>query len=508
MSRIRKAYCAVIMVRLKTLHRIINEYHTILLPILLIIFAIIALNNTGDYDAGFLIEEGKRIVTTGMFPVSDWISMHSMHNNLALVLQQWPVCIIDYLIQSTFGDAGLFIYVAILLVLLSYIFYKIILYITKDYFITFILSFIIFYFISVLVGTPRPALYTILFISLAILCLLKSNILTDYQSPKIKYLFFLPVLSILNANFHSVWWVIFIGVVGIYLLYAIIKQEKKNKFYIAIIFLTTVFVALFNPYGYKALLFYFYTLPDSYLYSHLVEEMMPAGGIHLIVYLIIPSIFLTYRLTRSKKVNIPSLILYLIFFVMSLNVVRSCSLLMLFWGVTIAYTYAGNKEFVFNNKINNKIKKSLVVSTYIWMALLAVSVGAINIFNYRSELVPPKYVKLVEYLNTQSNLEDKTLFSTEVSVGQYCYINYGMRPFMDGRLEVYIESLNGYHDYFKEFGDVISLQDIDGFIDKYQFDYMCVSGKLYNLMKARIPNGYLIDYLDDNIVILKRSSSD
>ena len=461
----------------------------IYLPLLLLC----AVNIKPDCDCYFIIENGEYLINTQSFPHEDWVTIH---DGLHFVMQQWVFSAVVYLIYNSFGFTGLYFFVVALCFALYLLIFKICLLKSNgEHFMSFLATFIASLTISYISGTIRPTILSLIFVSLTILIMEKSR-------DNANLVFILPLISIIQSNTHSTFWLAIIGTIAAYYIF-----DLRNKKLLTALILSFA-VGFINPYGYEAVFQPFYAI--GYEEYSSVSELMPLSGMTLIMFMSIPLLLIAYLSFKKgvKKEQYPILLLFIVTTIASLLAMRSISFFVLMFAFYLSSFYKQEDC----EPLDNKNKKSpLLIILSIMLILLTASSGSICLENI-DITKKDSIINIGEMCNQyfdeidESELEGKTVMTDELQTGQIFHHNYNMTPYIDGRLETYIDSLNKKENIFGEFLRVKKgLIYLDDFLEKYgDFDYIvtthdsCVGSSARHLddyevvFDSKHDNGYVV----------------
>ena len=440
----------------------------------------LSLNVSNDFDIYFLVENGEFIIENGYFPTIDWISMHEDFN---IILQQWVVSVIDYLVYENFSYIGLIFLVTIINLVTCICIYKLVLLKTNNSYLTSMCVALLYTMLYTTYNhSPRPMFWSVLFI---VLCLLVMQV----SKKNIWFLLFMPLLSLAQANFHSTFWIALAGTYIVTLFGWFISDKelfslKKN---IAIVIASTIasaLISLVNPYGLKALLHPLYTI--GYQGYSMVNELVAISGTSLIVYVMIPLVIYIVTVARNglNKKAVASLILYIITLIATIFSVRCAIFELVMWVNALS-----DVVLIRNSTNDSKMDKKSIISL-ISVFLLIIFTMTSNLENTLNnwQIFNNEKDEVVEFLG--EGHEGESFYSEDITVGQYLYHKNGMKPYIDGRLETYIKSLNGKEEIFDEYFDTYKSKNFDEFVEKYKFDYLILRNDSSNGNFAKTLENY------------------
>lgn len=320
--------------------------------------------NNRAVDIFYLIPQGKYILNNGIYHIDPF----SIHNGLHVVVQNYMFSCLFYLIFKIFLRNEFVIYTIIYNALICYLIYKICLLISSNNkslsIIIIVINDILLYYFLV----PRPQLLS--YINLLLVIYLLE--LYVHKNNK-KYLYFIPLISILQINMHASLWIMIFLFMLPYIVEGIFK--KYNIKPILFIFLISLVCGLINPYGLENITFIFGSFHNKYMTS-LIPELYKTGfntlwGTIFLIILIINS--LIYIIFVNKKVKIRYLCLYLGTMILGLSSLKGFSNYLLCSIFPFAY-YFRNKKFNidYSKELISKLCNIFIVVLIIISSLLIV----------------------------------------------------------------------------------------------------------------------------------------
>ena len=414
-----------------------------------------------DNDRFFLLALGRDILNNG-FPKIDPLSMHGA----SFIVQQWLSDIIFYIIYKYFGNVGLVILTYMLFALIIYLFYRLCNLVNKNkYSLSTILTFIFAGIYLIMFFRSRPQLFE------APILIEELYLLEKYISTKNKkYLYYLPILSLLMINIHASCFFMMFAFMLPYLLNIKTKYTNNEKYEVKSLIIVTIIMLLtgfINPYGYKSITYLF----NSYGFkeiNNLVLEMRPLSMsqyMGYIMFVLVIGIIFTYIFLR-KKLKIRYIFLFLGTLYLSLSHIKGIQYFLLAsifpLGDVLSNYFISN-----NSKLSSKAKVYFYIVLVILIMLPIVNIIIHN--DYPNDESEP--TKILEYLNENVKDKENVKIYTDYNTGGFFEFN-GYKVYLDPRAEVFLE--NGV---LKEFSRVESGHiNYDEFLDKYDFDYLVVDG--------------------------------
>lgn len=446
---------------LKNIYHNSNKFIFLSFITSLIIYAFWVFNKGINNDFYFLYKTGENIIQNG-FPVTDTFTMHS---GLDITVQQWLSSVVFYFVYKITGEFGLMLFIFILCAVINILTYKILTGISDGNYVAAFLPACVAVLLNPVSFTTRPSVFTFLF------CLIETDLLFQYSSTgKKKLLIFLPVLSILQINFHSSMWIFLLIIVLPFLFESIkIKKLQMKRFeysdYPAIplfvAFFSMVAVAFINPYTYKNV---FYLFNSMNKYSNAISEMQHTS------------------LDSSTGILTFSIILGVIFILFQtkheFSIITVCyflgGILLILYAVRCFPYFACFSMMVVAEALKNINLEAYIEKLKIYKIVLCEILVLFACITFISIRIPENFFemhKAVDFLAENYSVNDKKTY-TSFNDGAYAEFK-GIKPYIDPRMEVFLKVQNGKDDIWYEY---IEIQEehanITKFIDKYQFDYM------------------------------------
>jgi hypothetical protein len=434
----------------------------------------------------------------------------TIHENFKIVIQQWVLCVMQYGWYRLFNNSMMSLMG--LAVIFTTIF-NISLYRYTRLFsdrLELILPAMVLANLSVSgYMSARPNIITASTLLIELTLLHKFFIKQEVSTKR--FLIEMIVLSIWQINFQSAGWYFLIVMIMPYLVPPIwrkgwYKSENQPEFsyrrragYCVAAIWLIVFSGLINPNGINGLK---YLLNSSELSStgSVISEMnapkvISTAGVLAIVELLL----LMYNNMSPKKKNISPETTWLVLGTSLLSATMLRNGYMLIYGIvplTISTLYAEGKKSLEETCLTSKRNYIILIIMYLVCDLTVLIVG-INFWltpnEKKDDMLDYWLHEQVQYLSineSNTNKEDLVIY-TAFESGQY-YQFYGYKTYMDARPELYMKSINGQEDIWEEwynlcYGDNNTDSEVQEFLDKYNFDYLC-TGRV----------GYLGSYLRES----------
>ena len=450
-----------------------------LLPIALTIAFRCGLNN----DTWFQLAEGNYVAEQGFFTTDPL----TMHEGLNVTLQIPAYLVLLHWVYGVFGELGIYIMMLLVSLLFTVVIYKLCMLLSNK---NANLSLALAAITSSMLGffgffVTRPQVFSYLFMASLIL------VLELYIKTKnAKWLWFLPVLSLLQINFHaSLWWLLII-VVGVYIIDGFklknlhLEGYKKRPLVLALIGM--IAVGLINPYGYRAIL---YVLTSFYAWpiAELVSEMKPFAVMTpygLLVYGIIVLVALGFIYGNKRNVRMRHLMLFFGFLALSIGSHRGLAQLFTVMFFPLALVF---KDFRLEKLGTARVRSAVMVWSSILIVYLFAGACVINFPNFGgTEFQSLRMALDVIEEDVAASGKDKSQLKIYTGYGDGSYLEFrGYKPYLDPRAEVFLKINNGKENILEEWYELkqgaIKVSD---FLDKYEFDYLLVrvdSAPLYDL---------------------------
>lgn len=351
------------------------------IPVILFLFLFVGLlfvGNRVDNDTWFLLNHGRYVDLYG-FPHTE---PFTMHEGLHFIMQQWLFAWILWKVYSLAGILGLQAFAWIGGAVLIYLDYRLVLSVSRNRQMAFLLAQIIGVFCGMLFICQRPQLFS------SIIFLLEILVLENIPWGK-KYCFaILSILSVLLINIHAAMWPMLFVFLLPYLAEWIGQQGRLARFTarfpepaawkgheLLILALGMFAFAFLNPYGTEAMTY----TAHSYGYKEInaiVGEMTPLAlrGFSSILLLLFIGLFMFYARHRAP-------LRYFLFAfgtgILALSAIRGVFLFLLFGTLPLAYMLR-NKHLMYRQNYTFQKLSSLLLTG---LFLLGISY-----YQYRSAL--------------------------------------------------------------------------------------------------------------------------
>ena len=430
-------------------------------------------------DIWFLLNHGRYILNNG-FPT---IEPFTIHHDFAFVIQQWLSSVIFYLTYSTLGKYGLLVLTLLVTGYIIFISYKLCMLLSNNrYSLSVLITTIMTSLLASYFITSRPQIFTFAIIITEVY-LLEKYIRENNK----KYLYGLPILSLLQINLHASMFFMQFAFLLPYLIdsfrYKIgpLKSEGYNKRPLFIIAIIMFLVGFINPYGIEAITYIFRSYGNYYVNKY-IGEMVPLslsdslGKLYLAIIFLIVCIYIFYR-----KKEIKPRYFYLLAGTMYLGFSSYKGFAyFIIGGILPLADYLKDYFKKRIDKVKVKPYRYLLNSCCIVGVVLLVIIGTNSMtFTYA-------YKEGIDYLLENEKASDITLY-TGYSEGAYPEW-MGIKCYIDPRAEVFFKANNKKDDILDEYFILQKEHTIEvkDFLEKYKFSHLLVP-----------EDDYLYDNMDD-----------
>ncbi|MBQ2695570.1 hypothetical protein IJG04_02980 [Candidatus Saccharibacteria bacterium] len=463
-----------------------------ILSIPILILLIFRYNAILDNDLWYVLTEGRYITEHGIY----YIDPFSMHPNLDVIAQNWLASIIFWLAYSIFGPGGLILLVILANVVICILLYKLCMTISqqnqKISIFIMLLTDIILCFTFIV---ARGQIFTFIN-TLALFLLLESYIKTN----KSKYLYGIPLISILEVNLHSAYWLM----IPLFMVPYLIDSFKNKKLHLQgyrqkplfITFITTILVGLINPYGIGAMLFIFTSFTDANMHDIIIELQPPQFFNFADPYTILNALtiiipIVCYICFGKNRLHIRYILLCLGTLVLSLISLKGLSHFILVSFFPLASILPNNKTVTLLFKKPKWLKKSKVYrkvhlfhtshSFPIVQNVLYGTIIALCFLIFIEDLNTTNFThpsaNAVNTIDLFAQHNPNTTVYTPFNAGGYVEFR-GYRAYITPQAELFLKKNNHQADIFNEYYRLQYENSIDiiDFLTKYNFDYLLLTG--------------------------------
>ena len=464
-------------------------YFVLLFPLLLCYSNNMKLDN----DIWFLLNHGRYVLENGFTHIEPF----TIHSNLAFVMQQWLSASIFWIIYKYLGEIGLRLLSVLILFLITVVVHKLCMLISNNkFYLSSIITFIITVSLSILFIVSRPQIFTYLILILELYFLelyIKNN--------NKKYLYPLPILSLLLINLHaSMWFMLFLFMLP-YLIdsfkinFGFIKGEGYNNKPLFIVLVIMLAVGFINPYGIDAIMYVFNSYGVKQI-NLLVGEMKSLNILSFFgkfAYFLIFSVMFVYVFAKKGGLKLRYFLLFCGTVYLSISNCRSFALFIISSIFPLA-SYLEGYFKVYVDRLSNWPKKMLIqlkVICCIFMILGLVMFMFINAKKVNNNYNPEVYNSANYVLKNYKN--DIVLYTGYNDGGYLQFLGY--KTYLDPRAEVFLKANNKKSDIFIEYYNLQN-NELNGydFLNKYKFDVLILDR---DDVLNKYVNNYKIVYSDN-----------
>lgn len=445
--------------------------------------------NWFDTDMYWIIATGREILDQGIFHDN----VFTIIENADIVVQQWLYAVIVSFIFDTFGNIGMmifngFIYLSMisLMILLLHKCYHVNLHISS------IVAFITGFFYSY--SNARPEMFTIC------LLLLQCYFVEMYLQTNLKrYLYFLPLCTLLEINGHGSLWIIHFVLLLPYFVPFFNSRFIKNgavsvrPFIVPMLgMISSLFI---NPYGVDMILMILRFFKGSRNATIAVVEMLSPSFFSDIGAILLFLFFVLVVAVQYKQISSCQLFMVLgLGFLCILNIRN-----IIFLPIIVVYLFGYLLCYQSFHLTQINLPKGFAIVFLIGLF----GCGYICYCNYKSFenfdkgiLNGGVYSDITNYLDVNA---DKTVrVFTNFNDGGYLEYK-GYQCFIDARYEVYLDEIGHVGDYISKFVAItsgydektysyVTSDDMSAFVDEYAFDYCIATPGAFEMYLGCNPN--------------------
>ncbi|MBQ8985549.1 hypothetical protein IJ076_03365 [Candidatus Saccharibacteria bacterium] len=424
--------------------------------------------NSLDNDAWYVLSEGREIVENGLY----FEDQLSMHESLAVIVQNYGYAAIFYLIYSAFGPLGIYIGMLVLELVLMFLIYKVCMLLSnKNENLSLILMVLTTVFLGngYIVTRAQVVSYILL---LLVIYLMELHI----RKGKEKVLWWIPLVSLVQINLHASLWPMIPVVMAVYVIDSIKQPRLHYNGYKALPIIVTgiisVLVGFINPYGLRMITFIFtsYGVPEANAYINELSAFRLSSPYYILLYTSVVIVLFLYIFAKNKNIRLRYLLMLFGFLALGLNTVKGMSHLILVLFFPLADVYK-------DVKIGNKKNRRIFWMAGSWLGILAVLSIIVVIFDRFPNMKNgprDEMITVMDFLDEETKGQDKKSLKIYSNYNEGGYVEFrGYRPYMDPRMEVFIKANNGKEDIFQEYYQLENGQiEENEFLEKYDFDYI------------------------------------
>lgn len=461
-----------------------------------------------DSNTFLHINEGRHIISYGTTAVDPFI----LHTDLRYPMQNWLSSVIFY---KTFSVGQFFVtYLTILLTYfyITVVLHKLIVLLSEKNIKT---IYIITMFCNICLGITAKTtsqVFSIAIIVTAIFCLEKAIRTGDKR-----FLYILPLLSVLLINLDATQWVLFLILLIPYIIDGLnIKNYRTYEFLTqhmrilipsgygasAIMFfgIISFLCGCINPFGLSgvnyALKSYAITGVSGFDAKMHAPDFSTNTGIALFMFYTV--VIFTYIAVRTK-----SRLRYMLMAAGSAYLgLVSVDNVPIFIVCTLPFIAFHIKDIMPVNRRKVVVKKAGRSVAAIFMSLLVVAFIVFNYNNYVIEVQGRNSpVAMVQFIKANS-LGNMRLFN-EYSTGGYLEY-HGIKPFIDAQMQKFYKKLNGKEDIISDYSGLYSgTISIKQLFEKYDLNYALVENNSIPNMQMKFDDDFSIIQQDDEFSLYR-----
>lgn len=414
-----------------------------------------------DNDSWGLLAEGRYIAEHGIYQ-TDVLSMHEK----PIIVSNYAFAVCFWHIYALFGAAGVYVCMLLLNLLVCFLLYKICDLISKH---NVNLSLLIMMAVDVLLifegfVVTRAQMLTFVLMLGVIYCLE-----LFIARKKNKYLWGIPLISLVQINFHASYWWMLIAIMVVYIIDSVKIDNSPFQGYrtkpLLLTLLAMVIMGLVNPYGILMSLsifaFYFNgTLNDTVLELQSYSPFASAEA--LLLYLVVMGVCFLYMHGDRKGFRMRYFLMFFGFFALALNTIKAFSQFILVMGFPLALMYRRVKigSLIVAKRIRG------VICNYVGVLSLAIFVAVlVYVIGHFPQTPRASLVKVVDAIDQDVGDNDKGSTNVYIGYNDGGYVEFrGYRAYLDPRGDPAITK--EWRDFGN--GDIT----VDEMLEKYSFDYV------------------------------------
>lgn len=400
------------------------------------------------------VKAGEYMVKNLTIPYIDVFSWYGIQNNLYWISHEWLSEVTIYGFKFIFGSAAPYVFCFVtyaLIIIFLYLFNKKTL--EKNTLFTIIWSAVGFMVFSK-VMLPRPHMISFLLLVFTIYLLYD-----NYNNKESKKIYFLPLISMLWANFHGgssnlPYVLCLIFIVGSLFNFKIGRLEskrieKRQLIKYLVVFLLCALAVNINPHGFKMFTYPYVNMQDTFMLETILEWAPPSlsdlGDLPAYALLVVAALVM---MLSTKKIRFVDLILLGAFVFLGLKSSKFIPLLYIV-ATFIVPSYMEKRE--------EKLTKSVMI-IFGFTILLLTSLIVYITMPRRQKMIPDEIIHYIKEKNPEK-------LYNHYNYGGYLIYN-DIKVFIDGRADMYskynfrnaVDLAKYGHDY------ILNTYDFDMFV--------------------------------------------
>lgn len=373
-----------------------------------------------DYGNDFYwhIKAGEYIINNKHIPITDIFSWYASKNQLIWIAHEWLFEIIIYLFNTLSSHYGSYIYILIMLIIISIIIWNL----NKKHFLEKPFYTICWALCGTLIfankALPRPHLFSFLFFAMTIY--LAYNTL---KNPESKLIYFAPIISVLWSNIHGGSSNLSYIIYTIFFIYSIITKNKIKTLYLYAT-ITSFLAIIINPYGLKMITYPYINMTYTTMINCIDEwQSLDLFSIDGLFYLLFISNIIYIIIKNKNKVNLLEYMLLIIFTILGIRTTRF-----------MPYLFIIASSIIPNYWFDTKIKIDMGPIFY-FVLIISITANIYLITNINKNFIKISD-QIIEYLKKKDNI----ILYNSYNLGGYL-IYKDIPVFIDSRADIYIDSI-------------------------------------------------------------------
>ena len=463
------------------------------IEIILVILVFFFSSGINGNDFWWHVKAGEWIATHGQIPQTDIFSWIGMEKGISWTAHEWLAEVIFYLIHMFAGEIGIYLLTLIFVGMLSLLMYiKVKDALVRNYllaglfFACYAITTSIFFY-----GRPHVFSYFLLFAELHLLY-------EFYEKKGSKKIWLIPLIACLWSNLHGgssslayLLCFVFLGISCLEISWGRVyasRLQKKELLTLAMVAVTSLGAILVNPVGWKVLTYPYTSLGDALMMKVISEWQAPDAKMigHVILFFLPIGLMTIGLITEEVKVRMIDIAVMLVF----LYLFFRSSRFIILWDIAAVFYACRYIPECNVKKISTKYEEWTMRGCLLLLAGL-MCWGGYRIVKTVSEGNIITKVLSEEMVEQVKASEPQRLFN-DYNLGEALIYNE-IEVFFDARADLFAAegifadglSLTFLECATKSDGGVYA--DIEGLVDKYQFDSML-------LLKVRPIYAYVMSH--------------